>query len=111
MRTQCVKVNRRGFLQVGASAAAGMLVGFYLPERSKLSAQTTSPAAPPLNAYIHIAPDDSVTFMIHKVEMGQGTVTSLSQLLAEELDCDWGSSAPNFRPSIRPSDSKASSAA
>jgi isoquinoline 1-oxidoreductase subunit beta len=91
-------LNRRGFLQVGASAAAGMLVGFYLPERSKLSAQTTSPAAPPLNAYIHIAPDDSVTFMIHKVEMGQGTVTSLSQLLAEELDCDWGKFRTEFPP-------------
>jgi isoquinoline 1-oxidoreductase beta subunit len=91
-------LNRRGFLQVGASAAAGMLVGFYLPERSKLAAQATNPAAATLNAYIHIAPDDSVTFMIHKVEMGQGTVTSLSQLLAEELDCDWGKFCTEFPP-------------
>jgi isoquinoline 1-oxidoreductase beta subunit len=91
-------LNRRGFLQVGASAAAGMLVGFYLPERSKLAAQAANPAAATLNAYIHIAPDDSVTFMIHKVEMGQGTVTSLSQLLAEELDCDWGKFRTEFPP-------------
>jgi len=98
MSTQSVKVNRRGFLQVGASAAAGMLVGFYLPERSKLAAQTANPAAATLNAYIHIAPDDSVTFMIHKVEMGQGTVTSLSQLLAEELECDWGKFRTEFPP-------------
>jgi isoquinoline 1-oxidoreductase subunit beta len=86
-------VNRRGFLQVGASATAGLLVGFYLPERSKLAAQT---APETVNAWVHIAPDDTVTFMIHKVEMGQGTVTSLSQLLAEELECDWGKFRTEF---------------
>src|SRR5580698_2159169 len=93
-----VKVNRRGFLQVGASAAAGLLVGFYLPERSELAAQTADSAPAALNAWIHIAPDDTVTFMIHKVEMGQGTVTSLSQLLAEELECDWGKFRTEFPP-------------
>ena len=96
-----MSVNRRGFLQVGASAAAGLLVGFYLPERSRLAAQTAVDVAPnsqTLNAWIHIAPDDTVTFMIHKVEMGQGTVTSLSQLLAEELDCDWGKFRTEFPP-------------
>lgn len=97
-----VKVNRRGFLQVGASAAAGLLVGFYLPERSKLAAQdATAAGAPRLNAWIHIAPDDTITFEIHKVEMGQGTVTSLSQLLADELDCDWGKFRTEF-PGIDP---------
>jgi isoquinoline 1-oxidoreductase beta subunit len=95
-----MKTTRRGFLQVGASASAGLLVGFYLPESSRLAAQT---ADTPLNAWIHIAPDDTVTFMIHKVEMGQGTVTSLSQLLAEELECDWG----KFRTEFPPVDGKA----
>src|SRR5580658_11323669 len=91
-------VNRRSFLQVGASAAAGLLVGFYLPERSRLAAQAADSAPAKLNAWIHIAPDDTVTFMIHKVEMGQGTVTSLSQLLAEELECDWGKFRTEFPP-------------
>src|ERR1700722_16442879 len=92
-------MNRRGFLQVGASGAAGLLVGFYLPERSKLAGQLANQtAAPALNAWIHIARDDSVTFMIHKVEMGQGTLTSLSQLLAEELECDWGKFRTEFPP-------------
>jgi isoquinoline 1-oxidoreductase beta subunit len=90
-------VNRRSFLQVSASATAGLLVGFYLPERSKLAAQQPGDVAK-LNAWIHIAPDDSVTFRIHKVEMGQGTVTSLSQLLAEELECDWGNFRTEFPP-------------
>jgi isoquinoline 1-oxidoreductase beta subunit len=91
-------MNRRGFLQIGASATAGFLAGFYLPERSRLAAQTVGEAAPRLNAWIHIAPDDTITFMIHKVEMGQGTVTSLSQLLADELDCDWGKFRTEFPP-------------
>jgi isoquinoline 1-oxidoreductase beta subunit len=81
-----VKLNRRGFLQAGA-AAAGLLVGFYIPEKSELAAQTAADTR--LNAYIHIASDDTITLLIHKVEMGQGTVTSISQLLADELDVDW----------------------
>jgi isoquinoline 1-oxidoreductase subunit beta len=93
-----VSLNRRGFLQVGATATAGFFAGFYLPERSQLAAQTAAEAAPRLNAWIHIAPDDTVTFMIHKVEMGQGTLTSLSQLLADELDCDWGKFRTEFPP-------------
>ncbi len=92
-------MNRRGFLQAGASGIGGLLLGFYLPERSQLAAQAATTAAPArLNAWIHIAPDDTVTFEIHKVEMGQGTVTSLSQLLAEELDCDWGKFRTEFPP-------------
>src|SRR5205823_8431858 len=42
-----------------------------------------------INAFVHVGSDDAVTLFIHKAEMGQGTVTSLSQLLAEELECDW----------------------
>src|SRR5215475_1834055 len=103
MKAQGTQTSRRSFLQVGASASAGLLVGFYLPESSKLAAQSPAAADTPLNAWVHIAPDDTVTFMIHKVEMGQGTVTSLSQLLAEELECDWG----KFRTEFPPVDGKA----
>jgi len=72
---------------VGAGAAGGLLVSFYLPESSKLAADTAG--AGKLNTYIHIAPDDSITFTLTKSEMGQGTLTSLTQILAEHLDCDW----------------------
>jgi isoquinoline 1-oxidoreductase beta subunit len=75
--------NRRGFLK---TAAAGLVIGFCLPDR-KLDAQSAAPAK--VNAWIRIGTDDSITLEIHKSEMGQGTVTSLSQLLAEELECDW----------------------
>lgn len=81
------KVNRRNFLKAGGTAAGGLMLGFYLPEKSRLAADTAAPAK--LNAFIRIGADDSVTLMIHKSEMGQGTVTSLSMLMAEELECDW----------------------
>lgn len=82
-----MNASRRGFLKTSAAGAAGLVIGFYLPERSRLAAQTAAPLR--VNAWVRIGTDDSVTLMIHKSEMGQGTVTSLSQLLAEELECDW----------------------
>jgi isoquinoline 1-oxidoreductase beta subunit len=94
------KLNRRNFLQAGATAAGGLMIGFYLPERSPLAAQAPAAAnaAQPskLNAFVRIGADDSVTLMIHKSEMGQGTVTSLSMLLAEELECDWNKIRTEF---------------
>ena len=84
-----VKATRRGFLKTAAGAAGGLLLGVRLP------AETV--AAPlRLNAWVHIAPDDLVTLFIHKAEMGQGTVTSLSMLLAEELECDWNKIRTQF---------------
>jgi len=88
-------LNRRGFLKAGAATAGGLFIGFHLPEGSKLEAATTSTK---LNAFIHIGSDDIVTFSIHKSEMGQGPMTSLSQLLAEELDCDWKQVRTVFAP-------------
>lgn len=88
-------LHRRDLLR----GAGGLLVSFALPTVTKLSAKgygVPLPVKP--NAYIHIASDDSVTFVITKGEMGQGTVTSLSQILADELDCDWKSVRTEFAP-------------
>ena len=74
-------VSRRGFLQ----STTGLLLGFRLASRPAEAAA----AAAKLNAFVHVGADDLVTLFIHKAEMGQGTVTSLSMLLAEELECDW----------------------
>ena len=75
-------VNRRSFLKTGAAIGGGLVIGFSFPQRA-------SAKVPKLNAYIEIGPDSTVRLAIVKGEMGQGTVTSLAQILAEELDCDW----------------------
>src|SRR5579883_436680 len=80
--------SRRGFLRTSAASLGGLLVSFSLPGGSSKAATTASTTGQ-VNAFIRINPDDTVTFAIHKAEMGQGTVTSLSMLLAEELGCDW----------------------
>src|ERR1022692_4648419 len=85
------KIDRRSFLKAGAG---GLLLGVYLPESGRLKAQTI--AASKLNAFVHVGSDDTVTLFIHKAEMGQGTVTSLSMLLAEELECDWNKIRTEF---------------
>jgi len=85
-----MKLDRRNFLKT-----SGLLLGFYLPARSRLSAETSA-SKTKLNAYVHVGADDTVTLFIHKAEMGQGTVTSLSMLLAEELECDWNKIRTEF---------------
>jgi isoquinoline 1-oxidoreductase beta subunit len=82
------KLDRRSFLKVGTTAAGGLLVGFYLPGKGALAAQS-GVSIKNLNAFVHVGTDDLVTFIIHKPENGQGTTTSLAQLLAEELEVDW----------------------
>jgi isoquinoline 1-oxidoreductase beta subunit len=89
--------SRRGFLK---TVGAGLVIGFCLPDR-RLAAQSASGAPAKVNTWIRIGTDDSVTLEIHKSEMGQGTVTSLSQLLAEELECDWKKIRTEF-PGVDP---------
>ena len=84
---QVKKVNRRNFLKTGAAGAAGLTLTFALP--SRLFAQAAGDKTAKLNGYVHIGSDDYITFISAKSEMGQGPLTSLSQILAEELDCDW----------------------
>jgi isoquinoline 1-oxidoreductase beta subunit len=78
-------LSRRSFLTVAAAAGGGLLLGFEIPAFGQ-----GAPAATPYilnpNAFIAIAPDGKVSFQIPQEEMGQGVYTSLSQLLADELD-------------------------
>jgi isoquinoline 1-oxidoreductase subunit beta len=79
------KMHRRSFLV--SSAAAGLAVGFRLPFGDEAAAQTALP--PEVNAWVVVKPDDTVIIRIARVDMGQGTLTGLAQLVAEELECDW----------------------
>lgn len=82
--------GRRVFLKMTAAAGGGLLVGFDLSACGRtdgsyrLGGDTFSP-----NSWIHLAPDDSVTLMFAASEMGQGVMTALPMLLAEELEADW----------------------
>ena len=76
-------INRRGFLQVSASATAALSLGFSLP------AHTQSKQPQEVNAWIDINTDESIVIRYARTEMGQGSRTSAPMLIAEELEVDW----------------------
>jgi isoquinoline 1-oxidoreductase beta subunit len=78
-------VSRRALLRGGATFAGGLLVGIDLP-LARARANEPVPTGTRFNAFVHVAPDDTVTFTLPAVEMGQGVYTSQAQCLAEELD-------------------------
>ena len=82
---------RRRFLGTTAAAAGGLVVGFHIPFARDAAAQATAaaPTRPEVNAWVVVRPDDTVVIRIARSEMGQGTLTGLAQLVAEELECDW----------------------
>jgi isoquinoline 1-oxidoreductase beta subunit len=84
-------VSRRDFLKTSAVAVGGWVVAFHVPAFARKAFAAGGPPAMPLkpNAFVHIAPDNTITLIINKLEMGQGVNTSLAQLIAEELECDW----------------------
>ena len=79
------RLSRRQF--IGASASAGLVVAFHIPLAGTASAQEA--AANEVNAWVVVKPDDTIIIRIARSEMGQGTLTGLAQLVAEELDADW----------------------
>ncbi|HEV7439795.1 MAG TPA: molybdopterin cofactor-binding domain-containing protein, partial [Methylobacterium sp.] len=84
------RVSRRGFLAGAAAAAGGFSLGFHLPgPEAAAAAPGAQPAAPEVNAWVVVRPDETVVIRIARSEMGQGTLTGLAQLAAEELGCDW----------------------
>ena len=97
MKKDIFDVSRREFLISGSKAVglgAGFSLGLYLPLTSQgalASEWDELPSAddPEVNAWVVIEPDDTVIIRIARSEMGQGTLTGLAQMVAEELECDW----------------------
>jgi isoquinoline 1-oxidoreductase beta subunit len=79
-------VSRRNFLVGSAASLGGLSLGFHVPLPQSAAA---AEAAPEVNAWVVVKPDDTVVIRIARSEMGQGTLTGLAQLVAEELECDW----------------------
>ena len=80
--------GRRTFLKVGAALGAGLTLGFHLPAgRAAQQAAAATAFAP--NAFLRIAPDNTITVLVKHLEMGQGVYTGLPMLVAEELEAPW----------------------
>ncbi len=84
--TMVANLPRRKFIQGSAAVAGSLVVGFHIPFAKNAEAQAS---ATEINAWVVVQPNDTVVIRIARSEMGQGTLTGLSQLVAEELECDW----------------------
>jgi isoquinoline 1-oxidoreductase beta subunit len=82
-----ISISRRSFVIGVASTAGGLSLGFNVPFIKPALAEGAE--TPEINAWVVIKPDDTVVIRIARSEMGQGTLTGLAQLVAEELNCDW----------------------
>jgi isoquinoline 1-oxidoreductase beta subunit len=107
-------VNRREFLATVAAAQGAFVLGFWVPSRADAQTPPTpnatwyqDPAAPEINAWIVIAPDDTVTIRIAQTELGQGVWTSNAMMICEELQCDWSKVRPQYASANRDAREKA----
>ena len=87
IRTKATDISRRKFIVGTAVAGGGLALGFKLPFIG--SAQAAAAAGTEVNAWVVVKPDSTCVVRIARSEMGQGTLTGLAQLVAEELECDW----------------------
>jgi isoquinoline 1-oxidoreductase beta subunit len=82
------KLNRRAFVIGTAALGSGLALGLDLPFGGPTVVRAAD-GSPEVNVWVVIRPDDTVVIRIARSEMGQGTLTGLAQLVAEELECDW----------------------
>lgn len=101
-------MDRRNFIRTGALAGGGLLVSFTATMVVKhIFSRTSAPAINTMNAFLQIGADNSIQIILSKIEMGQGIVTTLPMLIAEELDCDWNKIKVLHRPSGKGADLEA----
>jgi len=111
-------VTRREFLATVAAAQGAFVLGFWMPEKAHAQTQTPvstppgaawyeEPATPEVNAWIVVAPDDTITIRIAQTELGQGVWTSNAMMVCEELQCDWTKVRPQYASANRDAREKA----
>lgn len=99
MATQEVATSRRDFLKLIGGVGAGLTLGVSITnQKAFASEQSASDVSFEPNAFVRIGSDNTVTVMIKHVEMGQGTYTGLTTLVAEELDAAWEQIVPEGAP-------------
>ena len=89
-----MNLTRREFLKVSSAVGGGLALEFAIPAAA--SPNAAAAAAPEVTHWVVIHPDDRVVIRIARSEMGQGSMTGLAQLVAEELDCDWSKVSTEF---------------
>jgi isoquinoline 1-oxidoreductase beta subunit len=96
-------LSRRELLSTAAAATGALVIGFWMPPRAQ--AQIMNPegaawadesTADEVNAWVVVAPDDTVTVRIAQTELGQGVWTSNAMMVCEELQCDWSKVRPQY---------------
>ncbi len=91
-----VPLNRRCFLASVTAASGALALGFDIAFGTQTAEAAGGP--PEITAWVMIRPDDGVIIRVAKSEMGQGSLTGLAMLVAEELECDWSKVRPEFAP-------------
>jgi len=85
--TTTPRISRRSFIIGTAAVGGGLALGLRLPFGPEVV--RAADGSPEINAWVVIRPDDTVVIRVARSEMGQGTITGLAQLVAEELECNW----------------------
>ena len=86
--TTMPKFTRRNFLISSAAVGGGLALGLRLPPFGPAVVRAAD-GSPEITVWVVIRPDNTTAIRVVRAEMGQGTITGLAQLVAEELDCDW----------------------
>src|SRR5271166_2818323 len=91
-----IMLSRRSLIQAGLSVAGGLMIAAFAPEFAGATTIAGEPWSPEtgkspdeVNAFVVIDPDNSITLRVAKSEMGQGVLTSMGMIVAEELECDF----------------------
>ena len=96
-------LTRRAFIQKSAVMGSGLVIGTHLFRAPKAVAEVGVASRAPMvtapNAFLRIAPDNTVTVLVKHIEFGQGAYTGLTTLVAEELDADWSQMRAEGAPS------------
>jgi len=101
-------LSRRDLLSNAAAATGALVVGFWMPQQAagqiinpQGAAWATEPNVKEINAWVVVAPDETVTIRIAQTELGQGVWTSNAMMVAEELQCDWSKVRPQYASANR----------
>src|SRR5512146_2434678 len=96
-----IMTSRRTFLKTATAAGGGLMIGAYLPSLGADEATLEAAAAFEPNVWVKITPDNKTRIMLSMIEMGQGVMTAMPMLVAEELDINWNEITTEWSPADR----------